>query len=271
MLDFTNKIVLITGIGCQDPGWGNGLAIAASFIRQGATVFGCDLILAAAEESRMRILQQTPTANITVMQADATSSESMEAFVATCLAKLGRIDVLVNNVGRSEPGDPATMTEKTWTQQVDVNLKSVYLTTHLVLPIMENQEHGGNIVNISSVAGHRYIGKPQVAYAAAKAAIIQFTKATAVIYASRKVRLNVVTPGLIDTPLVQRLAEKYAGGRYEEFRKTRDQQVPMGRMGTAWDVANSVLFLASDEAGYVTGGEIVVDGGLVCSTGEARL
>lgn len=268
MLDFTEKVVLITGIGCQGVGWGNGLAIAASFASQGATAFGCDIILAAAEEARWRILERTPNANITVMQADATSAESMEAFVSACVAKHGRIDVLVNNVGRSEPGDPATMTENTWNGQIDINLKSVYLTTHLVLPIMEKQDGGGCIVNISSVAGLRYIGKPQVAYATAKAAIVQFTKTTAVIYASRKIRVNVVTPGLIDTPLVHRLAEKYAGGEYDKFRQTRDRQVPMGTMGTAWDVANAVVFMAAREAAYITGSELVVDGGLVCSTGD---
>jgi NAD(P)-dependent dehydrogenase (short-subunit alcohol dehydrogenase family) len=268
LLDFTNQVVLITGIGCQGPGWGNGLAIATLFARQNAIIFGCDLDISAAEYSKTQILNKVPHADTTVMEANATSGKSMEAFVNACMQKHGRIDILINNVGRSEPGDPVSMSEDIWDRQTDVNLKSVYLTSHYVLPIMEKQSTGGNVVNISSVAGARYIGKPQIAYSATKAAVIQFTKTTAVIYAARKVRMNVVTPGLIDTPLVHRLADKYASGDYEGFRKKRDNQVPMKRMGTAWDVAHAVLFLASREAGYITGSEVVVDGALTCSTGE---
>jgi len=122
------------------------------------------------------------------------------------------------------------MSEEIWDRQTDINLKSVYLFSNLVLPIMESQATGGCVVNISSVAGLRYIGKPQVAYAATKAAVIQFTKSTAVLYAKRGVRVNTVVPGLIDTPLVRVLAEKYAGGDYEGFCRRRDGQVPMGKM-----------------------------------------
>jgi NAD(P)-dependent dehydrogenase (short-subunit alcohol dehydrogenase family) len=266
--DMTGQIVLITGIGCQEEGWGNGIAIAALFARQGATIFGCDIFLNAAEVSQNRILTELPNANVQVMQADATSSVDMQTFVNACMKKHQRIDILINNVGMSEKGDPASMSEDTWTRQIDVNLKSVYLTTHLVLPIMERQTSGGNVVNISSVAGLRYVGKPQVAYSTAKAAIIQFTKTTAVLYASKGIRLNTVVPGLIDTPLVQRLADKYADGDYKGFREKRARQVPMNRMGTALEVAQCVLFLASKEASYVTGTEIVVDGAFTCSTGE---
>jgi len=156
------------------------------------------------------------------------------------MEKHGRVDILVNNVGKSEPGGPAEMSEEVWDSQTDVNLKSVYLMCHLVLPVMEKQKSGGCVLNVGSVAGLRYIGKPQVAYAATKAAIVQFTKTTAVIYAQRtggKVRLNTVIPGLMNTPLVSILAKKYAGGDEEGFRAIRDKQVPTGKMGTAWDVA----------------------------------
>lgn len=130
---------------------------------------------------------------------------------------------------------------------------------------MERQG-GGAIVNIASVAALRYIGKPQVGYSAAKAALIQLTRMSAVIHAAAGVRLNCVVPGLMHTPLVERLAEKYAGGDYEGFVAKRHAQVPAGRMGDAWDVAHAALFLASDEARYVTGTEIVVDGGLIAAT-----
>ncbi|MCJ1362888.1 hypothetical protein MMC16_001994 [Acarospora aff. strigata] len=266
--DLTGKVALITGIGCIGEGWGNGTTIATLFARQGAILFGCDISLAAAERAASQIRDESPSHQVTVVQGDATSSKSCKEVVEACLKKHGRIDILVNNVGRSEPGGPAEMTEEVWDSQMDINLKSVYLYCHEVLPIMEKQELGGCVVNISSVAGLRYIGKPQVAYSAAKAAIIQFTKTTAVIYAPKKVRLNTVIPGLIDTPLVKLIAEKYGGGDYEGMRKKRDGQVPTGKMGDAWDVAHSALFLASNEARYITGQEIVVDGGLIDSTGR---
>ena len=228
--DLTGKVALITGIGCIGEGWGNGTTIATLFCRQGAVLFGCDISLDAAERAASQIRAESPSHEISVMYGDATSSASCKEVVDACMAKYGRIDLLVNNVGRSEAGGPAEMSEEVWDRQMDINLKSVYLYCHLVLPIMEKQERGGSVVNISSVAGLRYIGKPQVAYSATKAAIIQFTKATAVIYAQKKVRLNTVVPGLINTPLVKMLAEKYAGGDYEGFCKKRDSQVPMGRM-----------------------------------------
>ncbi|KAL5334423.1 hypothetical protein BJX70DRAFT_378413 [Aspergillus crustosus] len=161
------------------------------------------------------------------------------------------------------------MEEGVWDAQVELNLKSVYLTTHYVLPVMERQESGGAIVNISSIAGLRYIGKPQVAYSATKAAIMQFTKTTAVMYAPKNVRLNTVVPGLIYTPYTREMAKRYApGGDEEEYMRSRDRQVPMGRMGDAWDVANAVVFLVSEEARYITGQEVVVDGGITASTGR---
>ena len=229
MHDLTGRVALITGIGCTGEGWGNGFTTATLFARQGAILFGCDISLQAAEKAAVQIRAESPSHQVSVMRGDATSSASCNEVVEACIAKYGRIDVLVNNVGRSEPGGPAEMSEDVWDQQMDVNLKSVYLFCHLVLPIMEKQGKGV-VVNISSVAGLRYIGKPQVAYSAAKAAVIQFTKATAVIYAPKKVRLNTVVPGLINTPLVKMLADKYAGGDYEGYCQKRDSQVPIGKM-----------------------------------------
>lgn len=174
--------------------------------------------------------------------------------------------VFYSNVGRSEPGGPAEMSEEIWDAQTDINLKSVYLTCHCILPIMEKQGSGA-VVNVSSIAGLRYIGKPQVAYSAAKAAVIQFTKATAVIYAARNIRLNAVVPGLMHTPLVKVLAEKYADGDHEGFIEKRHNAVPMGVMGTSTDVAMAVVFLASRQSRYITGQKLVVDGGITSSTG----
>lgn len=263
MLRLDGKIALVTGCGSMGEGWGNGKAISVLLARQGATVFGVDLNQDAALETRAAIAREGYSA--TVQRCDVTEASDVEAAVRACVDAYGRVDILVNNVGRSEPGGPAELDEQTWTAQLDVNLKSAYLTCRSVLPLMERQG-GGCVVNVSSVAGLRYIGKPQVAYAAAKAAMMQMTQTTAVIYAARGIRLNSVVPGLMNTPLVRRLADKYADGDYEGFVAKRATQVPMGRMGDAWDVANAVVFLASDESKYITGTQLVVDGGLTAST-----
>ena len=257
------KVALVTGCGSLGEGWGNGQAIAVLLACQGARVFGTDLNEEALATTARRIHDAGGEAEMQI--ADARRADDAEAAVAACLERFGRIDILINNVGRSEPGDPVTMSESTWDDQMDVNLKSAWLMCKYVLPVMERQG-GGAIVSISSIAGLRYVGKPQVAYAAAKAALLQMTRTTAVIYAERGIRLNCVVPGLVFTPLVRRLADKYAGGDFDGFVAHRHRQVPMGRMGSAWDVANATLFLCSDEARYVTAQEIVVDGGITAAT-----
>lgn len=267
MHDLTGQVALIAGIGCVGEGWGNGFAIATLFARQGATILGFDINLDAANRSRDSILKENPKINIVVMKGDVTSAASIKEVVTKCMKAHGRIDILVNNVGRAESGDPASMSEEIWDSQMKLNLKSVYLTTHFVLPIMEKQG-SGSVVNISSVSGLRHIGSPHIAYSAAKQAIIGFTRSTAVLYADKGVRLNTVVPGLINTPLVKMIVEKQLGQDYSQVSKVRDAQVPTGKMGSAWDIANAVLFLASREASYITGTEIVVDGGFIQSTGK---
>ena len=271
--DLRGKVVLLTGIGqvgaADNERWGNGATISLTFARNGAKVFGCDINLDAAKATKSRIEKLVPDAVIDVVTTDVTKSSEVESFVKSCMDKHGRIDILVNNVGRSERGGPAEMTEQVWDSQVDINLKSVYLTGHFVLPIMEAQGSGA-VVSISSLVGTRYAGKPQVAYAATKAAVTQFTKHTAIMYAKKGVRLNAVLPGLMWTPLVEMLAQKYGDGDYERMVQTRHNQVPTGQMGTSTDVANAVVFLSSHvAAGYITGQKLVVDGGISSSTGKA--
>ena len=266
VLRLDGRVAIVTGCGTFAPGWGNGKAIAALLARQGATVFGVDLKIEAAEATRDVVAAEG--FDLHVGRCDVTDSGQVEALVADCVRRFGRLDILVNNVGRSEPGNPATMDEAVWRQQLDLNLTSAFLTSKFALPVMAAQG-GGSIVNISSVAGMRWVGKDQVGYAAAKAGLVQFTKVTAVAFAPQAVRLNCVVPGLMFTPLVQRLAERYGGGDFEAMVAKRHAQVPMGRMGDAWDVAHAALFLASDEAKYITGTEIVVDGGLTASTGAS--
>lgn len=263
MLRLDGKIAIVTGCGSSGPGWGNGKAIAVLFARQGAMIAGFDVDADAAAQTRHLIEGEGGTCH--TARCDATRANEVEGFVADCMARFGRIDILVNNVGRSEPGGPVELDETTWDAQLAINLKSAYLACQSVLPVMERQGSGA-VVSVASVAGLRYVGKPQVAYAAGKAALMQLTRTTAVLYAAKGVRLNCVVPGLMNTPLVRRLADKYAGGEYERFVAHRDAQVPMGRMGDGWDVAHAALFLASDEAKYITATELVVDGGLTAAT-----
>jgi NAD(P)-dependent dehydrogenase (short-subunit alcohol dehydrogenase family) len=263
MLRLDGKVALVTGCGTHGEGWGNGKAISVLLARQGAKVFGADLSLAAAQETQRIISEEGGEAH--VIAANVTQSAGVKEMVDACMARYGRIDILINNVGRSEPGGPVEMSEETWDEQMDVNVKTAFLCCKAVLPIMEKQGAGA-VVSISSVAGLRYVGKPQVGYAAGKAALMQLTQTTAVIYADRGVRLNCVAPGLVFTPLVKRLADKYAQGDFEGFVAHRHKQVPAGFMGDAWDVANTVVFLASDESRYITGQTIVVDGGLISAT-----
>ena len=263
MLSLKGKIAVVMGCGSSGPGWGNGKAIATLLARQGAHVVGTDRNLAAADETRAIIADEGGSADVHAL--DVTDGQAVKGFLKDVAARHGGIQILVNNVGQSEPGGPVEMTEEIWEAQFRLNATTAFLACKHVIPIMKAQG-GGAIVNVSSIAALRYIGKPQVGYAAAKAALIQFTKTTAVIHAPDRIRLNCVVPGLMHTPLVNRLAERYAGGDYEGFVQKRHNQVPMGHMGDAWDVAHAALFLASDEARYVTGTEIVVDGGIIVAT-----
>lgn len=263
MLSLKGKVALVMGCGSVAAGWGNGRATAVLLARQGATVYGTDLNLANA-----RVTQEAITCEggvCYIAQCDSTQNQQVQQIVSDCMARFGRIDVLVNNVGVSQPGGPVDMSEEVWDAQMQVNLKGAFLTCKYVLPIMKSQG-GGSVINVSSVAGLRYIGKPQVAYAAAKAALMQFTKTTAVIHAPDGIRLNCVVPGLMHTPLIEGLAKKYAGGDTDGFIAHRNGQVPMKRMGDGWDTAHAVLFLAADESRYITATEIIVDGGIVAAT-----
>lgn len=268
MLNLQNKVALVIGLGqTGSDGWGIGAACAVQFARCGALIFGGNRTVASTQRTKETIESEGGTCE--VLATDATSSASVKALVDACLARHGRIDILLTNVGQSQPGDAGAMDEEVWDAQMDINLKTVYLACHHVLPVMEKQASGGAIVCVSSIAGMRYIGKPQIAYNTAKAAIMQFVKATAVAYAARGVRLNTVVPGLMETPYTRALSERFpVEGGYDEFKRVRDAQVPMGKMGDAWDVANAATFLVSDEARYVTGQKIVVDGGITSSTGR---
>jgi len=265
MLNLTGKVALVTGAGTVGPGWGNGKATAVLLARQGATVFGTDINAEAVEETRAIIEKEGGTC--TAHTCNMTVAKEVEAAVADCIKRYRRIDILVNNVGGSAPGDPVAMTEEVWDTQLDHNLKTAFLGCKYVLPVMERQGTGA-IVNISSVAGfsHQVGGRVHVAYSTAKSGLLGFTRATAVAYVKKGIRCNLVVVGTMHTPLVeQRLMKQLGAKDAAELIAKRHAAVPMGRMGDAWDVANAVLFLASDEARYVTATHLVVDGGLTAA------
>jgi NAD(P)-dependent dehydrogenase (short-subunit alcohol dehydrogenase family) len=256
-----DKVALVTGAGSIGPGWGNGKATAVLFAREGAKVFGVDLDLDAADATRGIIEGEGGVC--ATHAADVSKAASVAAMVEACMAAFGRIDVLVNNVGIARTGGIATTAEADWDLVTDVNQKSVYLTCKHVVPIMERQGSGA-IVNIASVAAHRWTGIAYASYYATKGAVVSLSRAIALEYAGKGIRCNSVSPGLMDTPMVRfGLTGAYgADGDVDNLIRVRTSQCPMGRMGTGWDTAYAVLFLASDEAKYVTGIDLIVDGGL---------
>jgi NAD(P)-dependent dehydrogenase (short-subunit alcohol dehydrogenase family) len=179
------------------------------------------------------------------------------------VAALGRLDILVNNVGGSAPGSAESMSEEVWDRQFDINLRSAFLGCKHALPYLRQQETAA-IVNIASIAALRMSGdRPHIAYSASKMGVIGLTKSVAMDQARKGVRCNVVIPGLMNTPLVEnRLLRQLGANDAASLIAKRDAQVPTGKMGTGWDVAHAVLFLAADESRYITGTEIVVDGGM---------
>ena len=256
------KVALVVGAGSIGPGWGNGKATAVTFAREGARVFCVDRNAKAAGETAEIITKEGGHA--VAFAADASRATDIEAMVASCLKTYGRIDVLDNNVGIAETGSVVDVAEADWDRVFAINLKSAYLAMKHVIPVMVSQG-GGSIINISSIASIRHLGISYVTYATTKAAMNQMTRTTAVEFAGQRVRVNAILPGLMKTPMVAHsagLAASYAKGDVEAMWRARDAQVPMGHMGDAWDVANAALFLASDESRYVTGIELVVDGGI---------
>lgn len=257
-----DKVAIVTGAGSVGPGWGNGKATAVLFAREGASVLGVDISLAAVEETKGIIDQEG--GDCTVHEVDVSKSDEVKAMVERCIQTYGRIDILHNNVGIIVVGGPVETSEETWDRVNAVNLKSMFLTCKYVLPHMERQG-GGAIVNISSIAAIRYTGIPYLTYYTTKAGILQLTQSIALEYAERNIRANAILPGLMNTPMIREpLKEAYGGGDVEKMIEIRNNQCPTKKMGDAWDVAYAALFLASDEAKYITGTQLVVDGGITC-------
>ena len=252
------KVVLVFGAGSVGEGWGNGKAAAVAYAREGGKLVCVDIEEASAAAT-VRVIEDEGGEGL-ALAADVTKADDIARVVSATLERFGRIDVLHNNVGINLPGGATEATEESWRRVMDVNVTSVFLTCKAVIPVMERQG-GGAIVNISSAASIRWTGYPYVSYYASKAAVNHFTRAVAVEFAAKGIRANCILPGVMDTPHVQ----KQIGGYHsspEEMARKRAAIVPMKRQGDGWDIAWASVFLASDEAKYITGVELPVDGGL---------
>jgi len=254
-----DKVAIVVGAG-QTPGdtIGNGRATAIVFAREGAKVLLVDRNVDSANETKSMVEDAGGTA--TTFEADVTRESECEALVGACADAFGRIDVLHNNVGIGG-GDagPTHLSEDVWQNILDVNLKSVFLTCKHALPVMREQG-SGSIINISSVAAVCSVG--MLAYKTSKAGINALTHSIAIGNARYGIRVNAIMPGLMNTPMAIEGISEARGIPKEQLIEQRDAQVPLGaKMGTAWDIAYAALYLASDEAKFVTGVILPVDGG----------
>jgi NAD(P)-dependent dehydrogenase (short-subunit alcohol dehydrogenase family) len=257
-LRLNGKVAIVFGAGSIGEGWGNGKAAAVAYARAGAHVVAVDLDAAAAEATRAVIASEGFEA--IAIKADTTRLEEVQESVVAARAAFGRIDVLHNNVGITSQGGPAETSEATWDRVMAVNVKSMFLTCKAVLPVMEAQGAGA-IVNIGALGGVRWTGYAYCAYAASKGAVNSLTQSVALQYAGKGIRANCILPGVMDTPHIY----KQISGFYQDTEAmvaARHRMSPTGRMGDGWDVAHAAVFLASDEARYINGVELFVDGGL---------
>ncbi len=260
------KTAIITGGGSVGQGIGNGRAAAMLFAREGARVLVLDSNLEAAEEIRRLI--EGEGGNCLALRTDVTAPSDCVRAARECVERWGRIDILHNNVGIEIPGGILEITEDDWDRTLDVNLKSVFLMCRAVVPQMVGQG-GGSIVNISSINGIRTLPALSGAYGASKLGMVALTREIAVEFASKGVRCNAVLPGMMRTPFVEASLTQAWGGDVEDMMRQRDAMIPMGAQGKSWDTAHAALFLASDDAGHITGTTLIVDGGLTCGVRTA--
>lgn len=254
------KVAIVGGAGSIGPGWGNGKASAVLFAREGAQVVAVDINRDAAEETKEII--DSEGGDCIAVACDVSDAAEVQAMADQAMAAFGRISVLHNNVGIAVTGGVVDTSEDDWDKVANVNLKSAFLCCKTIIPLML-EGGGGAIVNTSSIAGIRHTGVEYITYSTTKGALIPFSRSVALEYAASGIRSNCILPGLMNTPMVHAgLTDAYADGSADEMVRVRDAQCPMGHMGDAWDVANAALFLASDDAKYITGTELVVDGGI---------
>jgi NAD(P)-dependent dehydrogenase (short-subunit alcohol dehydrogenase family) len=256
------KIAIVVGAG-QAPGegLGNGRATALLFARNGAKVLAVDSNLESAKDTAAIVTEDG--GECVAIAADVTKEATLKAAVDEAARRWGRIDILHNNVGVSLAGgdaSPLEITEEAFDRISAINLRGTIMACKHTLPVMRGQRSGA-IVNIASIAAWS-ANYPTVAYKATKAAMIAYTEQIACQNAQYGIRANVILPGLMDTPMAVDTRARVWGKSRAEVAAARDARVPLrGKMGTAWDVANAALFLASDEANFITGVALPVDGG----------
>ena len=257
-----SKVAIVVGAGSIGSGISNGSASALLYAREGASVLCVDRSLTAAEDTVGRIEAEGGRAS--AFQADVRDAERIAAAVQACTGEYGHIDILHYNVGIEEFGELTEVTEESWDRVYAINLKGAMLASREVVPHMIARG-GGSIINISSLASRVWTPTQYLSYSTSKAALNHMTRVVARQYAVHHVRCNVILPGMIDTPHAAALfanEEEAARGR-----QARNAFCPMRHQGTAWDIAHAALFLASDESKYVTGLEMIVDGGLSLGAG----
>jgi NAD(P)-dependent dehydrogenase (short-subunit alcohol dehydrogenase family) len=258
------KTAIVIGAG-QGPGegMGNGRATVIRFAQEGARVMALDRDLSSAEET-VRMAK----GDCFAFEADVTKEATLARAIAEAKKRWGRIDILHYNVGVSIAGGDAPLTEITeeaFDRIVALNLRGAIMSCKHVVPIMREQRSGAIVMISSHAALENY---PYVAYKATKAAMIAFTQQVAIQNAKYGIRANAILPGLMDTPMAVDTRARVSGKSRAQVAAERDARVPLrGKMGTAWDVANAALFLASDEANFITGVALLVDGGGALNVG----
>jgi len=249
------KVAIVTGAGSRAEGIGNGRAAAVLFAREGAKVLVVDQHREAAEATCKMIASEGGEAALFL--ADVTRGEDCQSMVDDAVRRWGRLDILDNNVGIGGRGSVVETDEAHWTQMMNVNVLSMVLTSRYAIPAMARQG-GGAIVNISSISALRPRGL--TAYSTSKGAVIALTRAMAMDHAAQGIRVNCIAPGPVYTPMV------YASGMSEDMRERRRRASPLGIEGTGWDIGYAALFLVSDEARYITGVVLPVDGGVTIAS-----
>ena len=258
----SGRVAIVTGAGSAVPDvMGNGKTAAILYAREGAQVLLIDRNNTVDETKRL-IAQER--GECITFRADVSKADDCKAIIEKCIATYGRVDILHNNVGIEIPGGICETSEDDWDKTMNVNLKGTFLMCKYALPHMEAQG-SGCIINISSIQAIRTLSYPSVAYCVSKAGIIALTREVAIQYAQKGIRANAIMPGLMNTSMVAASLTDAFGGNIEAAAKIRDSMSPTGKQGDAWDTAYLALFLASDEAKYITGAALVVDGGLTCT------
>lgn len=262
---FENNVVMVVGAGAPSGGVSNGLAAAVLYAREGARVFAIDAQASHAETTREIVCSEGGEIDVAI--ADISEQGGVQDAVAQCLERFGTIDVLHNNVGIIKQGGPNAITLQDWHRLLDVNLSGIFMVCREVLPVMETAG-GGAIVNISSVSGIKVSTSPHIAYAASKAGLMQMAKEIAVEYGPKGIRVNNILPGGIESAVARKHWAEMRGvlspKEVNSMLERQKEAIPMRRLGTPWEVAKAALFLASDEASFITGADLIVDGGLTC-------